>query len=70
MWRLAASRKSTARYVYEHGDEMGESQRDDIDNLLRYDALAERYDPTWADPVKYKYVYDAPEKAWDAYLKV
>ena len=62
--------QQTARYVVEHGDEIDEDQREAIDDVLRYDTLAERYEPAWADPVKYKYVYNATQKAWDAYFAV
>lgn len=55
-------------YVVEHGDKIDKDQREAIDGVLRYDTLAERYEPAWADPVKYKYVYNAPQKAWDAYF--
>ena len=60
--------QQTARYVVEHGDKIDKDQREAIDDVLRYDTLAERYEPAWADPVKYKYVYSAPQKAWDAYF--
>ena len=62
--------QQTARYVVEHGDEIDKDQREAIDDVLRYDTLAERYEPAWADPVKYKYVYNASQKAWDAYFVV
>lgn len=62
--------QQTARYVCEHGDEIDKDQQKAIDDVLRYDTLAERYEPAWADPVKYKYVYNAPQKAWDAYFAV
>lgn len=62
--------QQTARYVCEHGDEIDKDQRKVIDDVLRYDTLAERYEPAWADPVKYKYVCNAPQKAWDAYFAV
>lgn len=62
--------QQTARYVCEHGDEMDKDQRKAIDDVLHYDTLAERYEPAWADPVKYKYVYNASQKAWDAYFAV
>lgn len=62
--------QQTARYVVEHGDKIGEDQREAIDDVLRYDTLAKRYEPAWADPVKYKYVYNAPQKTWDAYFAV
>ena len=60
--------QQTARYVCEHEDEIDKDQRKAIDDVLRYDTLAERYEPAWADPVKYKYVYNASQKAWDAYF--
>ena len=62
--------QQTARYVREHEDEIDKDQRKAIDDVLRYDTLAERYEPAWADPVKYKYVYNASQKAWDAYFAV
>ena len=62
--------QQTARYVVEHGDKIDKDQREAIDDVLRYDTLAERYEPAWADPVKYKYVYNATQKAWDAYFAV
>lgn len=67
---LCALTKKTGVYVVEHGDKIDKDQHEAIDDVLRYDMLAERYEPAWADPVKCKYVYNAPQKAWDAYFAV
>lgn len=61
--------QQTARYVAVHGDQVTPGQRDAIDAVLNYDTLAERYNPRWADPVKYDFVHDAPGVAWAEYAR-
>lgn len=47
--------QQTARYVKYHDDEVSEQERAVIDSVLRYDTLADRYDPRLADFVKNEY---------------
>lgn len=62
--------QQTARYVAVYGDQVTSAQRDAIDAVLNYDSLAERYNPRWADPVKYDFVHDAAEAEWREYARV
>lgn len=62
--------QQTARYVSEHGLEVSARERRAIDAVLDYDTLAERYEPGWADPVKYKADPEATSQELAAYLQV
>lgn len=62
--------QQTARYVALHGDQVTPAQRDAIDAVLNYDTLAERYNPRWADPVKYDFIHDATGGEWGEYALV
>ncbi len=42
----------SARYVKEHAEEVTDEEYKVIDQLLNIDTLADRYNPTYADPVK------------------
>lgn len=52
----------TARYVKYYGDDITEEEYEILDKVLTMDTLADRYDPTNADPVK-----DYYQKAEDEY---
>lgn len=52
----------TARYVKEHGDDVTKEEYEILDKVLTMDTLADRYEPTNADPVK-----DYYQKAEDQY---
>ena len=62
--------QQTARYVAVYGGQVTSAQRDAIDAVLNYDSLAERYNPRWADPVKYDFVHGATEAEWREYARV
>lgn len=62
--------QQTARYVSLHGVEVGSRERAAIDAVLDYDTLAERYEPDWADPVKYGAETDPTAEEVSAYLEV
>lgn len=47
--------QQTARYVRQYGDEVCETEKQIIDQVLVYEELAELYDPTISDPVKATY---------------
>lgn len=44
--------QQTARYIRDAGDEVTEEEKQAIDKILRYDTLADKYNPTLSDPVK------------------
>lgn len=63
--------QQTARYVYEHGDEVSEDDRAVIDRVLEYDSLAENYSWYVTDPVKNtNYGRGADKEDMQAYLAV
>lgn len=62
--------QQTARYVALHGVEMSASERRAIDDVLVVDTLNERYQPEWADSVKYEYNASATDEQIQEYLKV
>ncbi len=47
--------QQVARTVKEHGDEFTEKDKQIIDKVIKYDVLAERYNPELSDPVKSTY---------------
>ena len=67
---LSVPFQQTARYVKEHGDEVTEDEKEIIDNVLKYDTLADRYTPTISDPVKRDYNKDATTEELVEYFKV
>lgn len=62
--------QQTARTVVEHGDNIQEEDKIVIDTILRYDDLADRYDPLLSDYVKYYYNPEADHDDLLAYGKV
>lgn len=44
--------QQTARTVAEHGDEITAAERESINAVLKYDELAENYNPLMSDPIK------------------
>ena len=60
----------TARYVFEHEDEVTNSERRAIDAVLHYDSLASRYKFDTTDPVKNQFVTSASKDDLAAYIKV
>ena len=44
--------QQTARYVRDAGDEVTEEEKVIIDKVFNYNKMAEKYDPTYADPIK------------------
>jgi len=44
--------QQTARYIKEYPEDITEQEKNAIDNLLKYDVLAERYNPNLSNPVK------------------
>lgn len=61
--------QQTARYVAQYGVEMSASERRAIDDVLIIDTLNERYQPNWADSVKYEYNASATDEQIAAYLE-
>lgn len=59
----------TARYVKEYGDDITSEEYDIIDKVLTMSDLAERYNPTNADPVK-DYYQKGTDEDYVEYLKV
>lgn len=51
--------QQTARFVVQYPDEVTAEERAVIDRVIGYDDLAQRYDPTFSDPVKFGYRYDS-----------
>lgn len=62
--------QQTARYVKEYSDEVTEHERQIIDKLLKYDELAERYNPDISDAVKGSRFDFYDKKDLVAYFKV
>lgn len=62
--------QQTARTVVEHGDNIQEEDKIVIDTILRYDDLADRYDPLLSDYVKYYYNPEADYDDLLAYGKI
>ncbi len=62
--------QQTARYVKEHEEDLSNNDKKVIDKILGYDDLAERYDPTIADPVKNNYNKYATSDDLKEYFKV
>ena len=59
----------TARYVKEHGDDITEDEYEILDKVLTMDTLADRYNPTNADPVK-DYYQKADGRYYIKYITV
>ncbi len=59
----------TACYVKEHGDDITKEEYKILDKVLTMDTLAERYEPTNADPVK-DYYQKADDKYYVKYIGV
>lgn len=62
--------QQTARYVTVHGEQISPEDRQAIDDVLRWDTLAERYDPFCNDNVKQQADYEATPEQKAAYWKV
>ena len=67
---LSVPFQQTARYVKEHGDEVTEEEKEIIDTVLKYDTLADRYNPRLSDSVKRDYNKDATTEDLINYFKV
>ncbi|WP_418666404.1 DUF6020 family protein [Allofournierella sp.] len=68
---LSIPLQQTARYVRDFGGEVTDAEREAIDRVVQYGALADTYNPNLADPVK-SYINrpEAIEADRQAYLKV
>lgn len=62
--------QQTARIVAAHGDEIPAHEREAIDDVLRYDGLADAYVPRRSDSVKGRWDQDATSEEMRAYLEV
>ncbi len=62
--------QQTARYFFEHGDDVTEEERACIDAVIDTGTLAWDYDPMISDPVKYNFRDDCTGKDLAAYLQV
>ncbi len=61
--------QQTARTVLAHGDDLAPEERDAIDAVLRYDGLAEAYDPRRSDRVKGRWNLEATTEQKLAYAR-
>lgn len=61
--------QQTARYVKEYGDDITEEEYVILDKVLTMENLADRYEPTNADPVK-DFYQKGEDEDYAAYLKV
>lgn len=62
--------QQTARFVWEHADQVTPQEREVIDRVLEYDNLARYYDALVSDPVKETFRDDATARDVLAYLGV
>lgn len=67
---LSVPFQQTARYVKEHEKDVTTEEKQAIDKVLKYDTLAERYDPLLSDPVKRDFNKDATSEDLVNYFKV
>ncbi|MDO4323490.1 MAG: DUF6020 family protein [Lachnospiraceae bacterium] len=79
MWNVAPSGRQeaigilfqqTARYVSEYPEDVTEEEKEVIDKVIAYDLLAEKYNPTLTDPVKFTFRQDCTTEELLEYLKV
>lgn len=62
--------QQTARYVKEYGDEVTEEEKEVINKVLKYDKLAEKYNPKISDPIKATFRKKSDMKDLIEYFKV
>lgn len=62
--------QQTARFVWEHADQVTPQEREVIDKLLDYNNLARYYDPLVSDPIKKTFKDDATAQEICAYFGV
>ena len=62
--------QQTARYVLYHENEVAEEEKEDINSILDYSSLAEKYDPRISDPVKATFKKKSTRGDLVQYLKV
>lgn len=62
--------QQTARYVQMYGNEMSETNKQIINNVLDYEGLAQNYNPELSDPVKATYKENSSVDEFIQYLKV
>ncbi len=62
--------QQTARCVKEYPEDVTEEEKEIIDKVIAYDLLAEKYNPTLTDPVKFTFRQDCETKDILEYLKV
>lgn len=62
--------QQTARYVKYHADELEKSDIKIIDNILDFKNIKERYNPTFADPVKNKFNKNATKNDLKKYFRI
>lgn len=67
---LSLPLQQTARYVKEFGDEVTEEEKAAISAVLKYEALAEMYDPLISDPIKRQFNSSATTGEIKDYLLV
>lgn len=69
---LSVPFQQTARYAKEYEEEVTDSERSDIEKVLRYEVLAKVYNPRKSDPVKATYGFYAQPSLKDlfSYFKV
>lgn len=61
--------QQTARYIRDYGNEVTPKEAEAIARVLRYDALAEKYDPENGDYIKETYNEEASAKDLEDYFK-
>lgn len=62
--------QQTARYVVDYEDDVTESEREIIARVLDYDHLADKYNPTLQDPVKFTFNQYATKEMMNDYYCV
>ncbi|MBR6484542.1 MAG: hypothetical protein IKT14_05940 [Clostridiales bacterium] len=67
---LSVPFQQTARYIREYGDEVTDEEREAIDAVLKYDVLADKYNPDKSDNVKATFRDKATSEELSAYFKV
>lgn len=68
--KLSIPFQQTARYVKKYSSEVTDYEKNVIDKILKYDTLADRYDPEISDPVKNKFNKDSTDEDLKKYFGV
>lgn len=66
---ISVPMQQTARYLVEYPDDVTEEEAEAIDGILRYDKIAEHYDPLDADRVKDYFRTDLTDEDLETYFE-